>query len=63
MEYVIALLIFAGLVVFFANRNEKNKKKLQQHVANGDIDPAVLEGNDPTPANTTRETFRQLANQ
>jgi hypothetical protein len=62
MEYVIAILIFAGLLVFFSNRNDKNKKKLQQHVANGDIDPAVLDGIYPTPADTTRQTFRQLAN-
>lgn len=66
---IFGLLFLIVMIVIFANRNDKNKKKLQKHVANGDIDPAVLENVDPSSIHAnrdackTRETFRQLANQ
>lgn len=60
---IFGLLFLVVMIAIFANRNDKNKKKIQKHIANGDIDPAILDGNYPTPACSTRETFRQLANQ
>lgn len=59
----VAIAVFIGLVVFFANRNEQNKKKIQQHIANGDIDPTALENvYVSTPDTDTRQTFRDLTN-
>ena len=62
---VIAFIAFLFLVVtLVAHKYDKGKKKVWNHIANGDINPAEMSEDNftSTPDKDTRETFRQLAN-
>lgn len=60
MEALVGFAVLFFLLYIVANKNDRNKKKIQQHIDNGDIDPDAFRT--PTPDACLRETFRKLAN-
>jgi hypothetical protein len=55
---ILVLLIFAYIA---SKRYDKSKKKIQEHINNGDIDPGAIYNEYPvSPEATTRQLFREM---
>lgn len=57
------IVILVSIIAVVAHRYDKLQKKIQKHVDRGDIDMSIIDNGYPTPACSTRETLRKLANQ